>query len=368
MKLRTVAKTVFILFAVLATASIAVQAQVLINLSTLTVNDGVSPYYGPLIQGKNGNFYGTAAFGGSSKYTCSGGTPGCGTIFEVTPAGKVTRLYRFCSLANCADGVLPLGGLVQDSSGNFFGTTYGDGGGAFCVLGTSCGTVFEITPSGVLTTLYSFCSQAECTDGGGPSAGLVQGTDGNFYGTTTIGDTLFQITPGGVLTTLYRFCSLAKCADGAYPVGALIQGTDGNFYGTTEEGGANFTACGGTGCGTVFKITPAGVLTTLYSFCSQANCTDGANPIAGLVQAANGNFYGTTRLGGSGGSCPSSSGGCGTVFEITPSGGFSTLYSFCSQTGCADGSSPRSPLIQGANGNLYGTTSLGGPNNDGTIF
>jgi uncharacterized repeat protein (TIGR03803 family) len=151
------------------------------------------------------------------------------------------------------------------------------------------GTVFKMTPDGNLTTLAGF-------EGANPRA-LVQASDGNFYGTTEAGGTskncnggcgtVFKITPSGTLTTLYSFCSLANCADGWNPWAGVIQATDGNFYGTTELGGAN---CAPLGCGTIFRMTPGGSLTTLYSFCSQANCADGAVPYAGLIQASDGNF------------------------------------------------------------------------------
>jgi len=215
----------------------------------------------------------------------------------------------------------------------------------------------KITSSGAQTTLHSFCSQSGCGDGSYPNAGLIQATDGNLYGTTVEGanglGTVFKITPGGRLTTLHRFCSKRDCTDGAYPQAALVQATDGSFYGTTLEGGAY-------GAGTVFKIAKTGKLTTLYSFCSQSSCTDGQFPYAALVQATDGNFYGTTSDGGANGN--------GTIFKISPGGALATLYSFCSQSGCADGAVPYAALIQGTNGSFYGTTSTGGANRAGTVF
>ena len=152
-----------------------------------------------------------------------------------------------------------------------------------------------------------------------------------------------------MLTTLYSFCSQTNCADGATP-NAVVQGTDGNFYGTTYVGGTS--TCSG-GCGTIFKITPKGTLATLYSFCSQTNCTDGVSPTAGLVQGTDGNFYGTTYAGGT----SICFGGCGTVFKITSGGTLTTLYSF---EGGIDGSEPRGGLVQATNGSLYGTTEFAG--------
>src|ERR1035438_801600 len=256
---------------------------------------------------------------------------------------QITTNQTFTTLANfngTNDGAGP-SSLVQGMDGNFYGTTGNRGANGY-------GTVFKITPGGTLTTLHSFNS----TDGAYPLAGLVQGINGNFYGTTSLGGayncgaynqcgTIFKITPGGTLTTLHSFNS----TDGYYPVGGLVQGLNGNFYGTTSSGGAN-------NYGTVFKITPGGALTTLHSF----NSTDGANTWAGLVQGLNGNFYGTTQQGGTS--------NLGTVFNITPGGTLTTLHSFNS----TDGAYPLAGLVQGLNGNFYGTTSSGGANNYGTVF
>jgi len=204
------------------------------------------------------------------------------------------------------------------------------------------------------TTLFSF----DYTDGVNPVAALVQATNGDFYGTTSLGGayadgTVFKITPSGALTTLYSFCAQSGCTDGSRPYAGLAQGTNADLYGTTWFGG------GAKDDGTVFKITLGGTLTTLYSFC-QSGCTDGSSPYAGLVQATNGDFYGTTDGGGSY--------GYGTVFKITPSGTLTTLYSFCSQSGCTDGSGPYAGLVQDTNGTFYGTTVYGGAYGDGTIF
>jgi uncharacterized repeat protein (TIGR03803 family) len=299
--------------------------------------DGANP--GALVQGTDGSFYGTTGSGGS-LYVC--GQFGCGTVFKITPNGTLTTLHSFVS----SDGRSP-NGLVQGTDGNFYGTTSEGGAGSQCDLG--CGTVYKMTPSGTLTTLHSFNN----ADGAYPDAGLVQATDGNFYGTTAIGGanswgTVFKITPAGTLTTLYSFCSQSNCADGSVPWDGLVQATDGNFYGTISGGGAN-------SWGTVFKITPAGTLTTLYSFCSQPRCTDGQYPLAGLLLASDGNFYGTTSEGGI--QCDF---GCGTVFKITPNGTLTTLHSFVG----SEGSSPNQ-LVQGTDGNFYGTAQRGGPNNCG---
>jgi uncharacterized repeat protein (TIGR03803 family) len=272
----------------------------------------------------------------------------------------LTTLYSFCSRSGCTDGEAPRTWLVQAANGDLYGTTTAGG-----VNGS--GTVFKITPSGTLTTLHSFCSQSGCTDGNTPYAGLVQATNGDLYGTTGYGGaysdagTVFKITPSGTLTTLYNFCSQGvypNCTDGEVPTAGLVQGTNGDFYGTTLFGGVN--PCSGPGCGTVFKITPSGTLTTLYSFCSQSGCTDGEAAGTGqvLIQATNGGLYGTAEDGGANGYF------YGTVFKITPRGTLTTLYSFCSQSGCTDGYSPAG-LIQATNGDLYGTTYYGGTNCSG---
>jgi uncharacterized repeat protein (TIGR03803 family) len=290
-------------------------------------DDGGYPVAG-LVQGSDGNFYGP---------TSAGGGHNLGTVFKITPSGTLTTLYSFAG----SDGEFPFAGLVQGSDGNFYGTT--EQGGA-----NDQGTVFKITPSGTLTTLYSFAGSG----GAFPYGGLVQGSDGNFYGTTSGGGannegTVFKITPSGTLTTLYSF---AGSDDGGYPVAGLVQGSDGNFYGTTVVGGANSD-------GTVFKITPSGALTTLYTFAG----SDGAYPYGGLVQGSDGNFYGMNQYGGAGQSCFS---GCGTVFKITPSGTLTTLYSFRG----SDGANPLAGLVQGSDGNFYGTTYGGGAHDAGTVF
>jgi uncharacterized repeat protein (TIGR03803 family) len=381
-----------------ATTAIALRAQTLTTLysfcSQTGCPDGDGPHAG-LVQATNGDLYGTTLSGGANCVP-----DGCGTVFKITPGGTLTMAYSFCSdYPSCTDGAYPEAGLVQAANGDLYGTTYSGGANGY-------GAVFKITPGGTLTTLYSFCSQTNCTDGFGPQAGLVQAANGDLFGTTSNGyGTVFKITPGGTLTTLYSFCSQTNCTDGAEPYGGLVQAANGNFYGTTYGGGAN-ADCFGQGCGTVFRITPSGALTMLYSFCAQSGCTDGERPEAPLVQAANGNFYGTTFGGANkrgtvfkitpGGTLTTlyrfpdgaypyaalvqaadgdfygttSGGGAdgGTIFKITPSGSLTTLYSFCSQSGCTDGAYPYAGLAQDTNGDFYGTTYLGGANYDGTVF
>ena len=336
-------KTACAALALLAATAITLPAQTFTSLLSFDGTDGANPY-AALVQATDGNLYGT---------TFTGGANGGGTVFRITPSGALMTLYSFCSQSGCTDGVVPWGGLLQATDGNFYGTTYSGGANGY-------GTVFKITASGTLTTVYSFCSKAGCADGELPYAPLLQATNGNFYGTTASGGangygTVFEITPSGTLTTLYSFCSQSGCTDGSNPLARLVQATNGNFYGTTYFGGAN-----GYNYGTVFKITPSGTLTTLYSFCSLTNCTDGANSFAGLVQATNGDFYGTTSNGPHGYNY-------GTVFKITPSGTLTTLYSFCSLTNCTDGANPYAGLVQATNGDFYGTTSSGA-DGGGTVF
>jgi uncharacterized repeat protein (TIGR03803 family) len=332
-------------------------ADTLTTLVSFNGTDGANPS-AEMVQATNGNFYGTTKNGGANN-ACP---QGCGTLFEVTPAGQLTTLYNFCSQTNCTDGANPIGGLVQGINGNFYGTTYGGGVIDSTLCPDGCGTVFEIKPAGKLTTLYNFCSQTNCTDGAHPVGGLVRATNGNFYGTTYGGGvidptlcfygcgTVFEITPAGKLTTLHDF----EYVDGSSPTSRLVQGTNGNFYGTTLFGFGPYRDVG-----SVFEMTPAGKLTTLYYFCSQSlDCEDGGNPMAGLVQANNGNFYGTTVTGGGilGTRCvlEGIGAGCGTVFEITPAGKLTTLYRFDGNPN--DGAYPRAGLVQATDGNLYGTT------------
>jgi len=391
-----------VIFLCVATA-IGAHAQVFTKLADLGGSNVGTVPMSPLVQGRDGNLYGTAN---------GGGILGAGTVFKVTPKGTLTTLYRFCIAPNCTDGERPFGGLVLATDGNFYGTTGGGGTGSDC---TFCGTVFKITPAGALTTLYNFCSKPNCADGEWPWAGLIQVAGGDFFGTTDLGGsrgingdgTVFKITSTGTLTTLLNFDSF-NGAVGADPLAPLVQGTDGNFYGTTESGGTNglgtvfkITARGtpkavhsfkgtdgaspyagliqgadgnfyGTtreygdntncayGCGTVFSITPGGILTTLHAF----EYTDGAYPFAALVQATDGNFYGVTYGGGNSLCANGGLNGCGTIFQITPDGLLTTVHIFDG----ADGANPWGGLVQATNGVLYGTTYLGGTYDVGTIF
>ena len=323
-------------------------------------SDGNTPY-GSLTKDASGNIYGTTQFGGIDHI-------GGGTVFKLDSVGNYTVLYKFCSLANCTDGEQPFAGLIEDASGNLYGTT--SLGGA-----NNGGTVFKLDSAGNYTVLYNFCSQANCADGWGPYAGLIEDVSGNLYGTTfwgggsIDGGTVFKLDSAGNYTVLHTFCSQANCMDGYHPYAGLIKDASGNLYGTTYNGGAtnNGLAPGG---GTVFKLDSAGQFTVLHMFCSQPNCTDGGDPQSSLIEDSSGNFYGTTSIGGA--LEGEGLGGEGTTFKLDSAGNYTVLHTFCSQANCTDGSSPYAGLIEDASGNLYGTTISGGSmansNDNGVIF
>ncbi len=301
----------------------------------------------------------------------------------------------FCTQPGCANGTYPEAGLIEDASGNLYGTTSAGGSSNLW------GTVFKLTPNGSSYTesvLYNFCSQGgtSCTDGANPVAGLIEDASGNLYGTTANGGanyssscnegscgTVFRLAPnsggGFTQTVLYSFCAQGGtgCTDGANPLAGLDEDASGNLYGTTWQGGATIpdgdrTTTGGT----VFELAPNGnggySESVLYTFCSQSGCADGEWPTAGLIEDTSGNLYGTTSAGGATITVSGNTTTGGTVFKLTPKGDGSysetVLYSFCSQSGCTDGLWPTSSLIEDASGNLYGTTTAGGGIIDGTVF
>ena len=303
-----------------------------ITLKTLhtfhNLNDGSTPY-GGLVMGKDGNLYGTTSLGGTS------GNKG-GTVFSLTPDGTLTTLASF-------PVGQPISALALGLDHAFYGATAqgGKSGGGF---------IFRSASDGTLSILSSF---AIAQTGDVAYAGLLQGSDGAFYGTTTQGagnaaphGTIFRATLAGAITVLHSF--KADGSEGAAAYGTLIQGLDGNFYGTTTQGGA-------ADVGTIFKLTAQGLFTTLHVF---TNGTDGGTPRAGLLLGNDGNFYGTTTTG--------AIGDAGTVFQLTAQGVLTTIHSFNVAQG--EGVSPAAPLINGGDGNLYGTTVAGGAHNGGTIF
>jgi len=337
-----------IILSVFAGRVFNVNAQTLTNFYAFLgfPNDGALPLAG-LMQGSDGNFYGTASQGGANNV---------GTVFRISPSGGYTNLHSF--IRSLDDGVEPEAGLVQGSDGNLYGTTFAGGM-------TSNGTVFRISPSGSYTNLHSFTGSP---DGALPMAGLVLGSDGNLYGTTSQGGTtnfniftstagygtVFRISPTGTYTTLYAFAGSPN--SGAYPEAGLVLGSDGNFYGTTEYGGNGPCNVGfGVGCGTIFRISTGGTFTNLHSFTGSPN--DGSKPLAGLVQGSDGNFYGTTASGGTNND--------GMAFRISPTGAYTKLHIFVDSP---DGKLPEAGLVQGGDGNFYGTTAIGGTQGSGTIF
>jgi uncharacterized repeat protein (TIGR03803 family) len=270
--------------------------------------DGYNPVTGLTLDEK-GNLYGTAELGG---------TYGAGVVFKLTPKGKYTVLHSFCAQGDpCIDGQYPYAGVVFDQKGNLYGTTLFGGTHAECYNGGyGCGVVFKISPEGKETVLHSFCAETNCADGEWVYAGVILDQKGNLYGTTYFGGAygegvVFKLSPEGTDTVLYSFCPQSGCIDGQNPYASLVTDQMGNLYGTTLYGGPYEECEGYAGCGVVFKLTPKGKETVLYSFCAQEYiCGDGANPYAGLVFDKKGNLYGTTYGGGTFRS--------GTVFKLTP--------------------------------------------------
>jgi uncharacterized repeat protein (TIGR03803 family) len=367
----------------LVTATVALSAQTLTTLYSFHGADGSNPYAG-LMQASNGNLYGT---------TSAGGANGDGTVFQITTGGTLTTMHNF-NRFNPTDGSQPYAGLIQATDGNLYGTTYRGGS-------HNVGTVYRITTTGTMKTLHDLDYQPDgalpyaglvqatngafygtASNGGGefgtafiatafgqyipiytfinsfiganPVAGLVQASNGNLYGAAASGGSdgcgaLFEMTLSGAYTMVHDFTG----DDGCSPQATLFQGSDGNLYGTASAGGG-----GGQGhnYGTAFKITPSGTFTLLHTF----DGTDGTYPTGALIQATDGNFYGTTQYGGAYNQ--------GTIFKVTPTGTVTTLYSFCPQAHCNDGANPYAGLILGSDGVFYGTTFNGGGGNDGTVF
>jgi uncharacterized repeat protein (TIGR03803 family) len=281
---------------------------------------------------------------------CSvGNGSGSGASSDVTSVtvscalGTLSIVYSFGS--GGTDGMSPQASLIMDSAGNLYGTTYAGGT-------TGVGTVFKIRPDGTESILHSFAGPP--TDGGNPQASLVMDSAGNLYGTTSLGGsnnvgTVFKISSDGTESVLHAFSGSAP--DVGYPRAGLIMDSAGNLYGTSAAGN-----------GTVFKIDAAGTESVLYAFAGEQS--DGSQPFGGLIMDGAGNLYGTTSTGGS-------VGNDGTVFQITPAGTENILHSFVfvAFSGAAtDGGEPFAGLIADKAGNLYGTTSSGGADKEGTVF
>jgi uncharacterized repeat protein (TIGR03803 family) len=371
-----------------------------------TGSPGDGSNWSSITQGADGNFYGTSVTGGPFDPNCATNLTGCGLLYKMTPSGAFTVLYTFKASGNtdnqapiypysplllASDGnfygttsegpsvfrmtpsgqvtfLTNLGGgsygkLIQARDGNFYGTTAIGGPGTCsrdraqtCFPQAGSGTVFRMSPSGTLTTMYTFTGGAA---GAKPYAGLIQGSDGNLYGTTQAGaegfGTVFRIRLDGTLSLLHTFTGKA---DGGNPYAPLVEGSDGALYGTTTYG-TSYNA------GTVFRVTTSGAFTTLHTFTGYSVPDeaarpgvplDGAFPAAPLIQMADGNFVGVTAGGGQ------FSGG--TAFKISPAGSYSQVFTFA---GNAEGSSPVW-LIRGADGNFYGNGQYGGVRNMGAIF
>lgn len=317
------------------------------NVTGITVTCGtagkeITLYsFGPTPYGVQPNASLTIDNSGDLFGTTDGGGPyDCGMVFKLDSTGGETVPHSFCSTASDGNGPSP--GLIMDSKGNLYGTT--TAGGEYLT-----GMVFMINSTGSLTALHDFGSTN--TDGRLPQAGLIMDSAGNLYGTTSNGGaygfgTVFKISPTLAETILHSFDGTSS--DGQLPVAGLIMDSSGNLYGTTSAGGAN-------GLGTVFKISPTGTETILHSFSAG---TDGEYPKTGLVVDSAGNLYGASAGGGAFSK--------GMVYELSPSGTETVLYSFGSVG--TDGAHPNGGLIMDSAGNLYGTTSGGGEFSDGTVF
>jgi uncharacterized repeat protein (TIGR03803 family) len=371
--------------------AISAQAQTLNYFANFDGKNGWEPY-GSVTQATDGNFYGTTGGGINGVY-------GNDNVFRMTPSGEISSIYNFGSQPNCTNGTLPFTAPILGSDGNLYGVTYA--GGTVC---GGNGVVYKMTLNGAITILHTFCSSKSCADGGEPS-GMILASDGNFYGATGFGGTasygtIFKISPTGKYQVLYSFCSQANCTDGEGADFPPIQGRDGNFYGTTGAGGT-------LGAGVFYELTASGVYKVLHNFCGYFNCpvgeysyaytiTQGANgnfygttdagvfeltstgqytalakfagepstmgwPGTPLILASDGNFYGTFIGGSSGSWAPYATGG---IYEITPQGELKALYGFC--RGCdstgstTQGFTPLDQVFQGTDGNFYGTTAYGG--------
>jgi uncharacterized repeat protein (TIGR03803 family) len=325
--------------------------------------DGATPV-GGLARDSKGDLFGTTSGGGD----CNAAGGGCGTVFEYKSDGTYVELYQFCSPQGtlCADGENPVSSLIVDRQGNLFGTAQYGGRQSTNYEG---GVVFEVTARGKFKVLHAFTSN---NDGWQPQSALILDANGNLFGTTPSGGrhkstdsagagagVVYEIAADGSESIFHDFtprCDpFGQCSRGEGPRGPLIRDQAGNFYGVTAGGGTH-----GNAGGTVFRLTPSGTLSVLYSFCAKTNCADGSQPVGGLAMDAAGDLFGTTEFGGANAR--------GVVFELTPAKKESVLYSFCSQANCADGYPPNGGLIIDSQGNLYGETGSAGSGTGGTIF
>jgi uncharacterized repeat protein (TIGR03803 family) len=317
-------------------------------------SDGSNPMTS-LTLAKDGDFYGTTPAPGGLY---SDSSANVGTVFRVTPAGKLTTLHTFSALKAPylnAEGGDPLAALTVGPGGDLYGTTTTGGK-------NGTGTIFKMTPAGDLTVVYAFSGGKYFTQIRGLNTGLTLGDDGNFYGTAGGGahasGVVYRVSPAGDFKVIATFPNLGD--DNAYAPSGLIKGSDGAFYGTTQDGGAHSE-------GTAFRVTSAGALTFLHSF---SGTVDGEYPVGNLIEGNDHNFYGVTSDGGPGS-------GYGTVFQMTRAGAVKVLYTFTytEYQGTLAGANPQAGLFQDGNGDLYGTTGFGNigdtdePNmGPGTVF
>jgi uncharacterized repeat protein (TIGR03803 family) len=327
--------------------------------------DGRSPQ-GTLVLDAQGGLYGVMASDANTPGTVFKLVPNAHRT-----AWHLKKLYRFCSVQHCADGEqINVGltyagaasGALYDGVSPLYGVTYA--GGA-----NHRGVTFALTPSGTGATeqvLYNFCSAANCADGASPGARLTVQADGSLLGTTINGGTsggvgtLFRLAPGSGgswnESVLYAFCAQPDCADGYYPGSAVLVDAAGNMFGAASHGGTNKR-------GILYKLTPGGTFSVLKNFCDAPKCADGQGPMGDLVMGASGTLYGTTVTGGTvrrG----------GVAYALGAS--YTVLYSFCTEAHCRDGAEPMTGVILDASGNLFGTTPSGGKSDPtisaGTIF
>jgi uncharacterized repeat protein (TIGR03803 family) len=350
---------IFLLAAVAAllfATTISANAQTLTTFANLTTTSGQYPLT-PLVQGFDGNLYGTT----------TNAANGFGSFIQVTPSGAVTPLYSFCPNYNdnypCADGAYPQGSVALGTDGNFYGVTTE---GYYSSTGN--GTIYKVTPSGAFTKLHTFCALTDCADGANPTLGLTLSRSGDFYGLSNAPNDssafygqVFTISSSGTFHNLLTVCPNTLCPTNAGPIGSLLLTSGGALM--SPGPGVGY----GNGPGAIYSMSPSGVPRLLYQFCDDSTCHDGGGyNRTPLAQSPSGQIYGTFTQGGVGASC-AQNGGCGTAFRVTSAGVFTKLHDFCSQTACADGFNPNA-LILASDGNLYGTTGEGGKHGYGTLF
>ncbi len=329
---QSICRTTMLAAAALLCAAALAQAQTVTTIYNFADNgiSGANPWYVTLVQGTNGNLYGTTYNGGANLQ---------GTVFNVTTSGQLKIIHNFGTTT--ADGAFPTGGLTLGTDGNFYGTTMQGGN-------QSMGVIFKITPTGTLTILHNFNT---FKDGAFPWGPPILASDGNFYGTTSGGGAnsrgiVYKITSAGVFNEIYKFD--VTLLHGYSPIAPPTQGTDGFLYIPVSQGGTSF-------CGTILKLSTSGVVNNTYSF----PCGPGGSfPIGPLVQASNGNFYSTTQNGGTNNE--------GTIYQVTPDLAVTVLHSFGAIFG--DGTFPAAGLLLATDGNYYSATSDGGSSGDGTLF